>query len=178
MKAVFLGRFQPFHLGHHKVIENYRDEYELKIVIGSSDKSRTEKNPLTVEEREKIIRECYPKIEILHKDDHESDEEWVKELEDKVEADLVISQNSLVKQLIRDHTEMEVVEQTLYDEEIYSGTEIRRRMKSGEEWRYLVPDCAVEKIDAIEEIIKSSGIDYEFEPGWKKENAFHGTAEN
>ncbi|MFT4868304.1 MAG: nicotinamide-nucleotide adenylyltransferase [Candidatus Nanohaloarchaea archaeon] len=178
MKAVFLGRFQPFHLGHQKVIENYREEYDLKLVIGSADKSRTEENPLTIEEREKIIRECHPEIKILHKDDHEDDEEWVIGLEEKVDADLVISQNELVKQLIDDHTNMEVVEQELYDEEIYSGTEIRRRMKSGEEWRYLVPNCAVELIDDVEEIIKSSGINYEFEPGWKKENAFHGTADD
>ncbi|MFT4892999.1 MAG: nicotinamide-nucleotide adenylyltransferase [Candidatus Nanohaloarchaea archaeon] len=178
MKAVFLGRFQPFHLGHQKVIEEYRAEYSLKIVIGSAGKSRTEENPLTAEEREKIIRECYPDIEILYKEDHESDKQWIKDLEEEVEADIIISQNGLVKRLVENHIDMSLIEQELYDEDIYSGTEIRRRIKSGEEWRYLVPDCAVEQVDRVEEIIKKSGIQYEFEPGWKKENAFHGTADN
>lgn len=178
MKAVFLGRFQPFHLGHHKVIEKYSQEYDLSLVVGSAEKSRTEQNPLTAEERETIIRQCFPEIQILHKEDHESDEQWIEDLEDEIDAGIVISQNDLVKQLVREHTEMDVEEQELYDEDLYSGTEIRRRMKSGEEWRYLVPDCAVKKIDEAEQTIKKSGIQYEFEPGWKKENAFHGTADN
>jgi nicotinamide-nucleotide adenylyltransferase len=182
MKAVFLGRFQPFHLGHHKVIEKYSKKYDLTLVIGSADKSRTEKNPLTVEEREKVIRECYPDIEIVYLDDTEKTEEgnreWMKKLDEQTEAGKIITQNSLVKKLSEKHSDMEIVEQDLFDEEIYSGTEIRRRIRSGEEWRYLVPDCSVELIDRLEEIIKKSGIQYEFEPGWKKENAFHGTADN
>lgn len=178
MKAAFLGRFQPFHLGHQKVIEKYQEEYELEIVIGSAGESRTEKNPLTAGEREKVIRKCHPDTPIKQKKDHESDEEWVRELEEKLDADKLITQNELVKQLVRKYTGVDIVEQELYDQEIYSGTEIRRRMKSGEEWRYLVPDCAVEKIENFEETIKSSGIQYEFEPGWKKENAFHSTAED
>lgn len=176
-KAVFIGRFQPFHLGHHKVIEQYSQKYDLGIVIGSAEKSRTEKNPLNAEERQKIIQKCHPETDILLKEDHESDRKWIKDLEEMTETDTVISQNSLVKKLVDKHTGMEVEEQKLFDDDIYSGTEIRRRMRSGGEWRYLVPDCAVQRIDDLEDVIKSSGTQYEFEPGWKKENAFHGTNE-
>lgn len=177
MKAVYLGRFQPLHLGHKKVIEEYKDEFEsFALIIGSADKSRTEENPLTAEEREEIIKECFPDLEILHKDDHESDQQWSEELEDKVEADVVISQNDLVKQLIREHTNMDIEEQELYDPEIYSGSEVRRRIKSDEEWRYLVPTCAKERLENLTEVIKKSGVQYEFEPGWKKKNAYNETA--
>lgn len=178
VRAVYLGRFQPLHLGHKQVIEQYQDEFEdFAIVIGSADKSRTEKNPLTAEEREEIIHECFPDIEILHKDDHESDPQWSQDLEEKVDADIVISQNDLVKRLIREHTDMEVEEQKLYDPEIYSGTEVRRRIKSGEEWRYLVPECCRDKMEEFIETVQESGIQYEFEPGWKKENAYNSTAD-
>jgi len=72
MKAVYLGRFQPLHEGHKNVIERYKDKYdEFALVIGSADKSRTDDNPLTAQEREQVIRECFPDLEILHKDDHE-----------------------------------------------------------------------------------------------------------
>ena len=170
-RAVYLGRFQPLHEGHKKVIEKYQDEFDdFALVIGSADESRTEENPLTVEEREEVIRECFPEVEILYKNDHENDEQWAKDLEEKVDADVVISQNDLVKQLVREYTNMEVEEQELYDPEIYSGTEVRRRIKSGEEWRYLVPKCAKQKIENLVETVKKSGIQYEFEPGWKKEN--------
>ena len=176
-RAVYLGRFQPLHIGHKQVIENYRDKFEdFAIVIGSADESRTEENPLTAEEREEVIRECFPNIEVLHKDDHESDEQWVKDLEEKVEADIVISQNDLVKRLVKEHTEMKVEEQEMYDPDIYSGSEIRRRIKSGEEWRYLVPKCAKEKMEQLVEKVKKSGVQYDFEPGWKKENSYNDTA--
>lgn len=178
MKAAYLGRFQPLHEGHKKVIEKYIDEFEeFVLVIGSADQSRTDDNPLTAEEREEVIRECFPNIEILYKDDHESDEQWSKDLEEKVDANVVISQNDLVKQLIEEHTSMEIEEQELYDPEIYSGTEVRRRIKSDEEWRYLVPKCAKEKIEQLVETIKKSGTQYEFEPGWKRKNAYNSTAE-
>lgn len=177
MKVVYLGRFQPLHIGHKKVIERYMDKFEdFILVIGSANKSRTDDNPLTAEEREEIIRECFPDLKILHKDDHEDDELWSRKLEEKVDADIVISQNDLVKRLVRDHTSMEIEEQELYDPEIYSGTEVRRRIKSDEEWRYLVPKCAKEKIEELVETIKKSGTQYEFEPGWKKKNAYNNTA--
>lgn len=177
MKAVYLGRFQPLHIGHKKVIERYKDEFEdFKIVIGSADKSRTDDNPLTAEEREEVIRECFPDIEITYKDDQDNDEEWSNALEEKISADVVISQNDLVKRLVKDHTSMEIEEQELYDPEIYSGTEVRRRIKSDEEWRYLVPKCGKEKIESLVETIKKSGTQYNFEPGWKRKNAYNSTS--
>ncbi|MHA1450429.1 MAG: adenylyltransferase/cytidyltransferase family protein, partial [Candidatus Hodarchaeales archaeon] len=42
MRALFLGRFNPFHLGHLAAIEYIRkdkDVQEVVIGIGSSDKS-------------------------------------------------------------------------------------------------------------------------------------------
>jgi len=177
MKAVYLGRFQPLHIGHKKVIDRYKDEFDdFALIIGSADKSRTDDNPLTVEEREEVIRECFTDIEIFHIEDHESDKQWSKELEEQFEASIVISQNELVKQLVADHTSMEVEKQELYDPEIYSGTEVRRRIKSDEEWRYLVPKCAKEKIEQLVDTIKKSGTQYDFEPGWKKKNAYNKTA--
>ncbi len=178
MRAAFLGRFQPFHIGHRQVVDKYSEEFEeFVLVIGSADVSREEENPLKAEEREELIRECFPDLEVLFLEDNDSDEEWVGNLEGKTEADVVISQNDLVKELVEEHTDMEVEDQELYDPEIYSGTEIRRRIRSGEEWRYLIPECAREKVGELTEEIEESGTQYEFEPGWSRENAYHGTAE-
>lgn len=182
MKAAFLGRFQPLHQGHKQVIEKYSDEYdELEVVIGSAQESRTEKNPLTAGEREIIIRECFPDPTIRKLEDEDRDDEgnrrWAEKLEEKIEAEIVLTQNDLVKELVEKHTGLEAVEQDLHDKDIYSGTEVRRRIRSGEEWRYLVPDCAKEKINELTEVIRKSGTQYDFEPGWKRENAYHSTAE-
>lgn len=182
VNAAFLGRFQPLHLGHSQVIEGYIEEYdELEVVIGSAGESRTGENPLTADERKELIHACFPDVEIEEIEDEERDEDgnrkWAQKLEKKIDADVLITQNDLVKELAREHTDLKVEEQELYDEELYSGTEIRRRIRSGEEWRYLVPDCAREKLSELTEKIKESGTQYEFEPGWKRENAYHGTAE-
>ncbi|PSH00475.1 MAG: hypothetical protein BRC30_03350 [Nanohaloarchaea archaeon SW_7_46_7] len=179
-KTVFLGRFQPMHRGHKKVIEDHRDEENFAVVIGSSGKSREQKNPLTAEEREKLIKACFPGLEILNLEDEDQDEEgnrkWLQELKG-LGIGRVISQNSLVKELVNEDEDLELIEQNLYDPEIYSGTEVRRRIRSGEEWRYLVPQCSEDQLEEYLGKIKDSGINYEFKPGWKRKNAYHDTFE-
>jgi nicotinamide-nucleotide adenylyltransferase len=154
----------------------------MELVIGSAGESRTEKNPLTGREREEIIRECFPDIEILRLEDEERNEEgnrrWAEKLEEKISAEILLTRNELVKDLIEAYTDLQVEEQDMYDEDLYSGTEVRRRIRSGEEWRYLVPECSKKRVEELTEIVKKTGQQYEFEPGWKRENAYHGTAED
>lgn len=181
-KALFLGRFQPFHEGHHNVVERYREDFdEFSVVIGSAGKEDEDDNPLSFEERKEIIHECFPDLEVKALKDEEKTEEgnklWVSKLEE-IGADKVISGNSLVQRLVKQHTDMDVMTPELHDPEIYSGTEIRRRIRSGEEWRYLIPKCSQDRIEEYEDKIRDAGIDYDFEPGWKRENAYHGTADN
>lgn len=182
MKAVFLGRFQPFHNGHKKVVEKYRDEYEdFSVLIGSSEKEESKDNPLSFEERKEVIHECLPELDVQGLEDETKDKEgnrkWIENLEKKTEADLLISGNNLVKKIVEKHSDLEIQEPEMHDPEIYSGTEIRRRVRSGEEWRYLTPKCAQSKLEEFEEKIRDAGKDFDFEPGWKRENAYHGTAE-
>ncbi len=59
--AVFLGRFQPFHIGHMSIVEGILTDYQrLILVIGSAEKSGTDENPWTLQEREEIIRASIP----------------------------------------------------------------------------------------------------------------------
>jgi bifunctional NMN adenylyltransferase/nudix hydrolase len=58
--AVFIGRFQPFHVGHQHVIDealNIADK--VLILIGSSFEPRSLRNPWFYAEREAMIRSCY-----------------------------------------------------------------------------------------------------------------------
>jgi bifunctional NMN adenylyltransferase/nudix hydrolase len=56
--GVFIGRFQPFHLGHQFIIQKALERVDsLVIVIGSSqDAPRSFKNPFTFEERKALIQ--------------------------------------------------------------------------------------------------------------------------
>ncbi len=54
--AVFIGRFQPFHNGHKKVIEEALKQADrVLIVIGSALEPRSIRNPFTIYERQSMI---------------------------------------------------------------------------------------------------------------------------
>lgn len=53
---VFIGRFQPFHKGHeHVILEALQKTNELLILVGSSNMSRSIRNPFSFDERREMI---------------------------------------------------------------------------------------------------------------------------
>lgn len=80
---VFMGRFQPFHLGHQAVIdEALKKAEQVLVIIGSSDGPRSLRNPFTYEEREAMITEVYgerhPKISFGSVPDYPyNDTKWI-----------------------------------------------------------------------------------------------------
>lgn len=62
--GIVVGRFQPFHSAHQKLIEHSLSLAEKVIVILGSARSASDvKNPFTPQMREEIIRACFPKDE-------------------------------------------------------------------------------------------------------------------
>lgn len=54
--AVYIGRFQPFHIGHKRVLQFANQQARKTIMlVGSSNMHRSPKNPWTFEERKKFI---------------------------------------------------------------------------------------------------------------------------
>ena len=54
--GLYIGRFQPIHIGHESIIRNMLDECEQVIIaIGSAQESGTTKNPFTFEQRADLI---------------------------------------------------------------------------------------------------------------------------
>ncbi|MFB6200276.1 MAG: adenylyltransferase/cytidyltransferase family protein [Candidatus Nanohaloarchaea archaeon] len=170
MKAAFIGRFQPLHLGHQKAIEENRAKYDKICIVIANPEERTEKNPLTAEERKKIIKQCYPNIEIQKLEDNQSDKVWAEKLKEKTSADVVITQNDWTREAVEENTDITVKRQEMFQPDIYNATEVRRRIRSNEEWRYLTPKCARDTIEKYADKIRETGPSYEFKPGWKKEN--------
>lgn len=143
------------------MVREYRDEYSpFVIVIGSPNKSRTEENPLTATEREAVIRGCFPDVPVVWLEDEDRDEagypDWARELVDRTGADVVVTRNDLVQRIVREYTDASVVEQPLYERESFSGTEIRRRIRGGEPWRELVPDCCEAQVADYVDIIRDT----------------------
>lgn len=58
MYSLFLGRWQPFHKGHKKLIDKVLEEGK-SVVVAIRDTEISESNPFTVDERKKMIRGVY-----------------------------------------------------------------------------------------------------------------------
>jgi len=64
--SLVLGRFQPLTLGHEKILNKaYRNSDKLVICIVRARKPDLEKNPFPLELQEKMIKEIYPKVDII-----------------------------------------------------------------------------------------------------------------
>ena len=88
---VFIGRFQPFHNGHKVVVDHALNLSERVVVfVGSANRSRSERNPFTFEERKQMIRASYSdgendRIMIMPLDDiMYNDDRWVESVQTKV----------------------------------------------------------------------------------------------
>lgn len=89
--AVFIGRFQPYHVAHHETVLAGLDRAEnLIIAIGSVNSPRTIKNPWTAPEREAMIRASLTeaqnkRVHFIYAEDRlYQDHEWVRNLLHKV----------------------------------------------------------------------------------------------
>lgn len=96
---VFIGRFQPFHKGHAKIVsEALVRTKKLILLIGSVNQPRTIKNPFNYFERTEIIKKSLPYLEdrILFRPLHDfnSDNEWVEEVKNQVNIALETSGTS------------------------------------------------------------------------------------
>ncbi len=153
-RAFYIGRFQPYHLGHHAVLKKIADEVdEVVIGIGSAQKSHGLSDPFTAGERVMMIRHALEDINIRHYalpiEDIQQNSVWVSYILSRTPPfDVVYSNNPLVIRLFEE-AGIEVLQSPMYQRDIYSGTEIRKKMIAGEKWEHLVPPAIA---DAIEEI--------------------------
>lgn len=91
LPALFIGRFQPPHLGHEDALKQILGQEEkVIIVIGSSQKSRTKDNPFTGGEREEMLGAVLKDLKVEDRcvtvkvPDIHDDERWVGHVEKTV----------------------------------------------------------------------------------------------
>jgi len=157
-RGLFVGRFQPPHLGHPHAIKTALKECdELIIVIGSAQYSHTTENPFTAGERIGMLREALieegidlSKVLLIPVPDVGEHSIWVSKIKSFCpQFDVVYTNNPLVKRLFSEEG-FEVKPIPLYQRNHEMGTRIRRRMIRGEEWESLVPRSVAEYIKRID----------------------------
>jgi nicotinamide-nucleotide adenylyltransferase len=167
--SLVVGRFQPLHKGHMDVISKCAAESEhITIGIGSAQCSHTAENPFTAGERymmiNKSLREAgIDNYSIVPIEDLNRYPIWVAHVVSLVPPfRRVYSNNPLTRRLFEE-AGFDVRASPLYNRDIFSGTEIRKRICNDEEWRSLVPKPVakvIEDIDGVNRIKQiSSGSD-------------------
>ncbi len=83
---VFIGRFQPLHLGHQEVIDNALSmSKQVLLLVGSANAAPSPRNPFTYNERRAMIKSVYPQVEVRSLDDHTyNDSAWISEVQGRV----------------------------------------------------------------------------------------------
>ncbi len=166
MKALFIGRFQPFHLGHLLLIQRLSTQYELIIIgIGSSQYHDTVDNPFSEKERYQMITASLTAVgihsyRIVSIPDIHDPPRWVDHVKSIIsDFDVVIANNPLTRKLFSEKG-YKVKGTAYFDRKRYSGNEIRRRMLHDEPWDELVPKVVykfIHNIDGVNRLKHLSG---------------------
>lgn len=156
-RGVFVGRFQPFHMGHLAVISDILEEVdELIIVVGSAQYSHRIDNPFTTGERltmiHKALREAKISLErcwIVPVPDLHRHMLWVAEVVGYTpKFDTAYGNDPLTSRLFKE-AGFRVKPCRFHKRNLYSATEIRRRMLEGKNWEELVPKSVAAYIKQI-----------------------------
>jgi len=156
MKALFIGRFQPFHKGHLNIIQDISKKYDEVIIgLGSSQYANSLQNPFSSDERMQMIKLSLKEIGVknyrieLIPDIHDL-VRWASYVTSIIpDFDVVITNSPLTKQLFEEKG-YKVEETAIFDRTKYSGKEIRRRIIEDESWAELVPKPVVEIIKNVD----------------------------
>jgi nicotinamide-nucleotide adenylyltransferase len=145
--ALFIGRFQPFHLGHLHVIKEALKEAD-NVIIGIAYNNNADKkeNPFSVEEREEMINMTLhnndiSNFEVVDIEDCDDDEKWIQNVESKLKFDVVYMSDKntfgekWVERCLKD-------KYTIRKIKTFKGidaTIIREKIRNKENWKSLVP---------------------------------------
>ena len=148
--CLFIGRFQPYHIGHQMVIKGMTKLCKKVVIgIGSSDKAHTSENPFTVSERKEMIQQALQDediiplfdVEFVELPDHEDDAQWSQRVLDKVgKVDSIWTGNAWTKKCFEGKLEIKDIKEVPG----ISSTAIRQMIKNKElDWKTKVPGAIV-----------------------------------
>ena len=155
--GLYVGRFQPFHLGHLEAIRHLLGQVdELVIVVGSAQHSHTVENPFTAGERITMIRRALQeanispeKYVIVPLPDWDIHKVWVAHLLSQTPAFQVAYTNEPLTGRLLKEAGIKVEHIPFYHRDKFTATEVRRRLLASENWEKLVPKSAAKYLRQI-----------------------------
>ncbi|MBS7657142.1 nicotinamide-nucleotide adenylyltransferase [Candidatus Bathyarchaeota archaeon] len=157
-RALYPGRFQPFHLGHLWAVQQIlKDSEEIIIMVGSALQSHVLNNPFTAGERVTMIKLALneaqvdpAKYYIIPVTDLDIHGIWVSHVCSLVpKFDVVYSNEPLTRRLFIE-ANFNVQSIPYFKRDECSSTEIRERMIRDKNWQSLLPKSVAEYIRQIQ----------------------------
>ncbi|MCS7146404.1 MAG: nicotinamide-nucleotide adenylyltransferase [Nitrososphaerota archaeon] len=157
VRAVLIGRFQPFHMGHLSAVKEILQGFDEAIIaIGSSQFSHTFDNPFTAGERIEMIRlalkedgQDLARIITVTVPDIGEHRLWVARLVAMCPRfDVAYSNNPFVRLLLEEQG-IATRGAELYNREMLNATRIRMLMAEGGDWKRYVPKSVADYIDGL-----------------------------
>lgn len=154
-RALFVGRFQPFHLGHLEVCKRIADAHErLVVAIGSAEQSHTPANPFTAAERHAMIEAALDEARIARYalvpvPDVNRNAIWVAHVASLVPPFHTLYSNNPLPRRLFAEAGYEVRAATFHDRERFEGTRIRKLMVDDGGWEELVPKAVARVVHEI-----------------------------
>ncbi len=167
MRGFYIGRFQPFHDGHRRMVEEIAAEVdELVLGIGSAGDSHTTRNPFTAGERVMMVTKAVANLPVttyvVPIEDLDRNSVWVSHVQSmSPRFDVAYSNNPLVIRLFEE-AGVEVRSSPMFRRDVLEGTELRDRMIRGESWESLVPAAVADviaEIDGVERLRRIAETD-------------------
>ena len=153
-RALYIGRFSPFHFGHLKAIEYILDSEknsidQLNIGIGTAQESFTISNPFNAGERFEFILHALREMNIpsgrfliVPIPDLNNNNQWISYVQSLLpEFSIIYSNNSLVQLLVEKYSSLILKPIPLLKRNEWSATSIRKKMiENDDSWTKTVPD--------------------------------------
>lgn len=154
--SLFIGRFQPFHLGHLFVLKNCTTD-TIYIGIGSSQYHHTIDNPFTYEERKTMIRLTLEedfdiKYGIYPVDDIHDPPRWVDHVKTCLPPFTTVLTNNHITASLFKEKGFTVIYPGLRKRDLYKGEIIRDRMRTDQSWEHLVPSSVAKFLHTIDAV--------------------------
>ena len=158
-RGLFIGRFQPMHLGHLDVVKRLAARHdEVLVAVGSANVSHTPTNPFTGGERVAMIHAALREARlanalVLPLPDVGRNAIWVSHVASLVPRfRAVYTNNPLPARLFRE-AGYEVHPAPFHERARYEGSHVRRLMLEDGDWDALVPP-AVARLVRDEKLVE------------------------
>jgi nicotinamide-nucleotide adenylyltransferase len=177
-RGLYVGRFQPFHLGHLRVVERLRRDHPeegLLLGIGSAQESHTAENPFTAGERMEMIERALVEAKVagvvpVPIPDLNRHSQWVAYVVSMLPKFHRVYTNASLTRTLFQEAGFEVQAIPFEDRAELSGKRLRAAMRAGRPWRNSVPPAVATYLGSIHGAERVRGLTFEDEapPGAKR----------